>query len=49
MLDLIFVAATALFFAVAILYVCGCESLRQDPFTDHPQSSKEKAHQEPHS
>lgn len=28
MLDVIFVAATAVFFAVAILYVRGCERLR---------------------
>ncbi len=30
MLDLIFIAATALFFAVAILYVLSCERLRQE-------------------
>jgi len=29
MLDLIFVASTALFFAAGILYVCGCERLRK--------------------
>ncbi len=28
MLDLIFIAATAVFFAVAILYVHGCDRLR---------------------
>jgi hypothetical protein len=29
MLDIIFLAATALFFAVGILYVRGCERLKQ--------------------
>jgi hypothetical protein len=30
MLDIIFVAATAVFFAVAILYVRGCGRLREE-------------------
>jgi hypothetical protein len=31
MMDLIFIAATALFVVVAILYVYGCERLGQEP------------------
>jgi hypothetical protein len=30
MLDIIFIAATALFFALAILYVRACEGLRKN-------------------
>jgi hypothetical protein len=30
MLDIIFIAATALFFALGILYVRGCERLKQE-------------------
>lgn len=30
MLDVIFIAATALFFAIAILYVRGCERLKPE-------------------
>ena len=30
MLDIVFIAATALFFAAGIFYVCGCERLRQE-------------------
>jgi hypothetical protein len=30
MLDIIFIAATALFFVIAVLYVRGCERLKQE-------------------
>jgi hypothetical protein len=30
MLDIIFIAATALFFALGIVYVRGCERLKQE-------------------
>jgi hypothetical protein len=30
MLDVIFIAATALFFAIAVLYVRACERLKQE-------------------
>jgi hypothetical protein len=44
MLDLIFVVATAVFFAVAILYVHGCDRLRAiaDPELKKPKQSGAK-------
>jgi hypothetical protein len=30
MLDIVFIAATALFFVIAVLYVRGCERLKQE-------------------
>jgi hypothetical protein len=30
MLDIIFIGATALFFVIAVLYVRGCECLKQE-------------------
>jgi hypothetical protein len=31
MIDILFIAATALFFAFATAYVCGCERLARKP------------------